>query len=343
MLTNIRRILEESVPADVRSKFQMMLDYAGESERADSWFVRNLTFSLAFAFGVMILPIVFEEFFENFTIGNLYLFMFILFLSSAFLFWIIVYSSISFKIEYRKVRTFDILPDFLSSVAMNIHAGMEPISALYVSLRADFEPITSEMKKTRSLAIGSKSILEQLSYLTTKIDSEPLRRTISILDRASKSGGELGRLLLSVADDLRETSKVQKELEAATKGYVYFISFLILFGVPLLLSVSFVFIQTTSEQTKNFSGGLASLGGLSTGIPLTTGGGAGAIDPQSVFIIFLILLSVSAVSASLMLGILWHGEAKQGLRYTAILLPATLIAFTVFKMFIGDLISAFGI
>lgn len=343
MLTNIRRILEESVPADVNSKFQLMLDYAGESEKADSWFVRNLTFSLAFAFGVMTLPLVFGEYFESFTIGNLYLFMFILFLSSALAFWLIVYSSIFFKIEHRKVRTFDVLPDFLSSVAMNVHAGMEPVSALYVSLRADFEPITSEMKKTRSLAIGSKSILDQLSFLTTKIDSEPLRRTISIVDRASKSGGELGRLLLSVADDLRESSKVQKELETATKGYVYFISFLVLFGVPLLLSVSSVFIQTTSEQTKDFSGGLASLGGLSTGIPLTTGGEAGAIDPQSVFMIFLILLSVSAISASLMLGVLWHGEVKQGLRYTVILLPATLIAFMIFRTLIDGLVSAFGI
>jgi pilus assembly protein TadC len=340
MITNITKVLEDKIPYSISKRIQTLLNYAGEEQKPEEWFILNSIFSLLFGFAFLAAPSIFFDYFKQFTETRFIFLSFILGLSAFIIYWIILYSSLFFKIEYRKRRTLEILPDFLSSVAMNIKAGMEPMSALYISLRPDFEPITSEMQKVRSLAIGSKSIIEQLSYLTTKIDSEPLRRTISIIDRASRSGGELGRLLLSVADDLRDTIRVQKELETSTKGYIYFISFLTIFGIPLLLSVSSVFIQTSSEQSKQFMGGF---GGLMTGIPIQTTSVTSTIDPDSIFMIFLLMVSIGSISASLMLGVLWHAEVKQGLRYTIIILPLALLAFILFRSVMFSLIKSFGL
>jgi Flp pilus assembly protein TadB len=345
MLSNIKKSLEEKVPSAVTKKVQKLLDYAGMEERAESWFIVNFTFSLIFGLAFLTAPSLLFSYFSSYlstlSFNRFLLLSFILGMTAFALYWIIIYASLFFKIEYRKKRTLEVLPDFLSSVAMNIRAGMEPMSALYVSLRPDFDPITTEMMKIKSLAIGSKSIYEQLSYLKDKIDSEPLRRTISIIDRASRSGGELGRLLLSIADDLRDSIKIQKELETSTKGYVYFITFLTILGIPLLLSVSSVFIQATAKQSQQFTGGFGGLiGGLGTSIPIST---TKSLSPDEIMLIFGILLLISSVSASLMLGVLWHGEVKQGLRYTIFFIPLTLIAFFIFRMFMFNILTAFGV
>jgi len=345
MLSNVKKSLEEKVPSAIVSKIQKLINYAGVEERAESWFVMNFIFSLIFGLAFLTSPSLLFSYFlpylSNLSFNQFIILSFILGTTAFVLYWIVIYASLVFKIEYRKKRTLEVLPDFISSVAMNIRAGMEPMSALYVSLRPDFDPITTEMMKIKSLAIGSKSIYEQLSYLKDKIDSEPLRRTISIIDRASKSGGELGRLLLSIADDLRDSIKIQKELETSTKGYVYFITFLTILGIPLLLSVSSVFIQTTAKQSQQFIGGFGGLmAGLGTTIPLNT---TQSLSPDEILLIFLLLLSISSISASLMLGVLWHGEVKQGLRYAIFFIPLTISAFLVFRVFMFNILTAFGL
>lgn len=345
VVSNIIKNLEDRVPSAVSNKIQQLLLYAGEEDLPQSWFIKNMLMSLFVALAFLLAPTIFYQYIQSTlsivvsTQTRFLVFSFTLSIFMFFIYWIVVLSSLFLKIEARKRKTNEILPDFLSSVAMNIRAGIEPISALYVSLRPDFEPITSEMMKIRSLAIGSKSVLDQLSYLTSRIDSSALKRTVAIINRASRSGGELGSLLLSVADDLRDTNKVQKELETSTRGYVYFISFLTILGIPLLLSVSSVFIQATAKQSQQFSGGF---GGLMGVIPFSVGS-AQAIDPTSILLAFVILLSVSSVSASLMLGVLWHGEVKQGFRYVVIILPLTLIAFFIFRSAMSAVISSFGV
>ncbi|MEM3407897.1 MAG: type II secretion system F family protein [Candidatus Micrarchaeia archaeon] len=344
IFSNLLKNLEDRVPMYIKKKIQKLLLYAGEEEAPESWFIKNLIVSLLFGLAFLSAPTIFFSYLSeaglNLTETRFLILSFIIGLTAFIVYWIFVFSALYLKIEYRKRRTNEILPDFLSSVAMNIRAGMEPISALYVSLRPDFDPITSEMMKIRSLAIGSKSILDQLSYLTSKIDSNALRRTVAIIDRASRSGGELGRLLLSVADDLRDTNRVQKELETSTRGYVYFISFLTILGIPLLLSVSSVFISATAKQSQQFTGGF---GGLISVIPISNVVTSQTLDPSAVLTIFIILISIGAISASLMLGVLWHGEVKQGFRYSIILLPLAIIAFLIFRSAMFSLIASFGI
>lgn len=342
---NIIKSLEDRVPSEISNKIQQLLLYAGEEEEPQSWFVKNSIISLLFGLSFMLGPTVFYNYVPELiavlqTETRFVLFSFTIGLTAFIIYWIFVFSALFLKIEYRKRKTENILPDFLSNVAMNIRAGMEPISALYVSLRPDFEPITSEMLKIRSLAIGSKSILEQLSYLTSRIQSNALKRTVAVIDRASRSGGELGRLLLSVAEDLRDTNRVQKELETSTRGYVYFISFLTILGIPLLLSVSSVFIQATAKQSQQFTGGF---GGLISVIPISNVGTAATLEPSSVLLIFIILISIGSISASLMLGVLWHGEVKQGFRYVLILLPLSIISFVIFRTAMSSLIASVGI
>jgi len=344
VLTNIERLLEARISAKTRARVQTMLSFAGEADKADVWLVRNIMLALVISLGFSLSPLLVKSLFLAYVseaaLSLLIPVIFVLFMA---VFFIAAYFSLYFKMDYRRKRTFDVLPDFLTAVAMNINAGMEPMSALYISLRPEYEPITSEMRKVRSLALGSRSVFDQLSMLQKSIDSDPLRRTLSIIDRAARSGGDLGRLLLSTADDLRELGKLQKELETATRGYAYFIAFLVLLGVPMLLGVSSVFIQLTSKQMASSSGvssTLNALGGISLG---GIGTSQSTLPPGSIDLVFMLLITVGSISASLMFGVLWQGEVRYGVRYVPILLPVSIIAFMLFRGAIAAAMTAFGV
>jgi len=342
VLTNIERLLEERFPASTRARLRELLDYAGESEKAEKWLVRNTMLGVVVSMGLALSPFLVKSLFLLYVKENMFpLLMAGLFIVFMVLFGFVAYFSLYFKIDYRKKRTFEMLPDFLTAVSMNINAGMEPMSALYISLRPDFEPITSEMRKVRSLSLGSHSVFDQLGMLKKGIDSDPLRRTLAVVDRASKSGGDLGRLLLSVADDLRERGKLQKELETATRGYAYFIGFLVLLGVPMLLGVSSVFIQLTSKQMM--ASDFNSVGSALGGIPIGFNAAKSQLDPGSVDIVFMLLLAVSSFSAGIMFGVLWQGEIRYGVRYLPLLLPVSITVFFLFRSAVAAAMSSFGV
>jgi len=334
MFGKLSIMLGRRVPLDTRESTKKLLEFAGDETAPEVWVAETILTTLICAIvGTSIFYLmgitIFEKQFTFMLSRYLELTLIWVFIVLCVLTVLARYLAVSFKVDDRKRRCQEILPDFLSVVAMNISAGMEPLSALYVSLRPDFNPITDEMKKIRSLSLGSKSIVDQLSLLKTRIDSSSLSTTVAIIERASLAGGDLAALLGSVSQDLREANKIQKELETATKGYVTFISFLAIIGVPLLLSVSSLFLSIIT--VPNVSGGLVSMLSIDlSGKP---------IPVEQIDILFMVLIIFGSISASFIFGTLWRGEVKQGIKYIPLMVPASIIVFFVCK---GALKSVLG-
>jgi pilus assembly protein TadC len=329
-------LLSRRVPRDTRESTQQMLDFGGEDIAPELWMADTILLSTIIAIIVTLLffalgTSVFQKDL-SFILGRYLALTLLLVLIIAFaLVALVRYLLVSFKIDDRKAKCQDILPDFLSVVAMNLSAGMEPLTALYVSLRPDFNPITDEMKKSRSLSLGSKSLIDQLALLKTRIDSSSLRTTISIIERASSAGGDLATLLDSVSKDLRESNKVQKELESATKGYVTFIAFLAIVGVPILLSVATLFLSVVT--VPNVAGGLTSMLAINlSGKPIPVG---------QIETLFIVMLTFSSISASFIFSVLWRGEMKHGAKYIPIMVPASLFVFFLAKGVLKGLLGSF--
>ena len=334
MFGALGKFVERRIPMNLRVSIQKTLDFAGDDILPEKWLADTIILSIIIAvicFFVFLVLNLFVEF-----IGKIFVNYYLLSLILSFVIPLVLtagirYLTVSFKIDDRKVRCQEILPDFLSVVAMNVSAGMEPLSALYISLRPDFNPITDEMKKIRSLSLGSKSVVDQLSLLRTKIDSNALKTTVSIIERASFAGGDLAVLLESVSQDMRESNKVQKELETATKGYVIFIAFLAVLGVPLLLSVATLFLSIIT--VPNISGGLTSMLSINlSGKPIP----AGQIE-----ILFIILIIFGSISASFIFSVLWKGEVKHGVKYVPLMVPAALIVFFACKAILKSILGSF--
>ena len=335
MFGKLEVLVERRIPMAMRPSTQKMLDFAGEDIVPERWLADTIILSVLAAVlcsvAFLVLTYVFESYFAFITGEYLFPALILIFTISLVATVLIRYLLVSFKIDDRRMKCQEILPDFLSVVAMNISAGMEPLAALYVSLRPEFNPITDEMKKIRSLSLGSKSLIDQLSLLKTQIDSNSLKTTVSIIERASLSGGDLAVLLASVSEDVRETNKIQKELESATKGYVTFITFLALIGVPLLLSVATLFLSIITVPT--ISGGLTSMLSINlSGKP---------IPVDQIQILFVVLITFSSISASFIFAVLWKGEMKQGIKYIPFMVPISLIVFFVFKSALKSVLGTF--
>lgn len=319
----------------LRAELQKALDYAGVDIPAEKWLrdrivVVIIATALVVAFVLFIVKQygIFDPLIEIEKSVAVVIATFAIFGTTAWL-------SLYYKIEERRRRCNKILPDFLLVVSMNIRAGMEPLTALYVSLRPDFEPVASELAKIRSMSLGPKSVIEQLSLLTKRIDSSALRTTVAIIERGMRAGGNLAALLDSVAYDLRETNRLCAELETATRGPLYFIIFLVLIGVPLLLSVAERFIKF-AMMPPTPGAGFAAFGEL-IGVAITPHPGIADVTAK-----FLVLIAASAVSASLMYGVI-RGEAIYGTKYIPIILPLAIAAYFVFGRAVAGLFEFFGI
>ncbi|MEM2174414.1 MAG: type II secretion system F family protein, partial [Candidatus Micrarchaeia archaeon] len=228
-----------------------------------------------------------------------------------------------------------ILPDFLSLVAININAGVEPLSALYLSLRPDFSPITEELIKLRSLSLGSKSLVEQLSYLKERIDSNSLRMAVKMIEKSTLSGARLGKLLENISLDLRESNELENELKTSTKGYIYFILFLVAVGIPLLLSMSSIFVKTVFKPSA-FGGGPSFL-------VFVAYERQQKVEMIATDLLFLTLIIISAITSSLMLGVIIGGEIKNGVKYIPIMCIISVFSYIILSNAVLSLLSILGI
>lgn len=344
LFTFAERSLERRIPPGIEGSVQRSLDFAGEDVPARKWLARNALMILLLSALYSTAPFVFPVFFTTslapyITQDDLSLLSAAIFVASVVLFAAVAYFSVYYRIDARRSRSQEVLPFFLSAVATNLEAGIEPLSALYVSLRPEFSPITDEMRKVRSLALGPKSIVDQLSLIRGRIDSTSLHMAITIIERAARSGGNLARILENIARDIRESNELQRELRTATRGYIYLILFLALAGVPLLLGVAATFVKfVTAPGVTQTELGAAFLGFLAyeERQPAQPVG-------ETIDLIFAVLLALGAVNASLILGVLWTGEAKAGVKYMPVLLPLSVALYFLFATAIKGLLGAFGI
>jgi pilus assembly protein TadC len=333
MVINLIKVIGRAAPKEVVKSTEKALNFAGIDESAEIWLAKrvlacaviSLALALSFTYYLAMLR------FEPIKLALAFVLSLLLVaIAIAFVFYMDVY----YRIDERRKKCQRILPDFLSLVATNINAGVEPVTALYMSLRPDFSPITEELSKLRSLSISSSSVLEQLAYLEKRIDSRPLKMALRMIEKGTISGGKLSILLENVAADLRESNEIENELKTATRGYVYFILFLVIIGVPLLLAASSTFIKTI------FSSGYGGSPSFLLFITIEKEVSIEKLNSDALFAIFLI---ISSITSSLMLGVIWDGEVRNGVKYIPAIAFASFLSFSFFTSLIQRILTILGI
>ncbi|NYZ78591.1 type II secretion system F family protein [Candidatus Micrarchaeota archaeon] len=306
-------------PRGINRHIEEMLEYSGVDMDARVWMGSVLLLSILFGIAGLLFSWVILEITAA---GILFLIALACFAFILFTLYIVLH----FRVEDRKRRIENVLPDALQLIAANIRAGLTPLAALRTAARPEFGPLEEEIRYVTAKSLGIESFTDALMEMSKRIKSEILERTVALFIVSMRSGGSLAVLLENAADDILEGQELKRQLIAGTNMYIVFIFFAVLIGMPALLSISIEFVELISSLQQLSAGpSFSSEVGLVMGTPLS---------PDFLFNVSIVTIILTSLTVSMLIGVIHDGKELNGLRYTLYLLVLSIIVFLLMHFYI---------
>lgn len=306
-------------PKGINRHIEEMLEYSGTDMDARVWMGSVLLLSVLFGVVVLLFGWIVLE------VTPLSL----LLLSSVAAFAFVVFSLylvLHFRVEDRKRRIENALPDALQLIAANVRAGLTPLAALRTAARPEFGPLEEEVRYVTAKSLGIGSFTDALTEMSKRIKSETLERTVALFVVSMRSGGSLAVLLENAADDIMEGQELRRQLITGTSMYIVFILFAVLIGMPVLLSISIEFVNMIGAlQQQSAQTSLTGEVGLTMGMPLSA---------DFLFNVSIFTIIATSITVSILIGVIHDGKELNGLRYTLYLFIASIVVFLVMHIYI---------
>ena len=253
----------------------------------------------------------------------------VLFLAELFLH--IVLMSVSNK---RAAVAEEMLPDVLRLISSNLRAGIIPERAFIMSARAEFGPLSEQIKEAGKALIVGESIDKAFKIIPQKINSSLLRKTINLIVEGVKKGGNLAPLLEHLAEDIKGSLMLRKDIKAHVTSYTMFIFLAIGVGSPILYAASIFLTETliglsTILPTDTISSGMLSFSLV--GVNLTA---------DFIFWYSVVLMIVAAIFGGILIGLIQEGKEFAGVKYVPIL---TVLELGIFYAIKFQLLASFTI
>lgn len=260
--------------------------------------------------------------------------------SLYFISWAVFFIYVDVKIYNRRKEIEQVFPDFLQLAAANINAGMPIDRALWFAIRPKFGILAKEMESVAKATMVGENLGKALIDFSNKYDSVMIKRALNLLLEGLDSGGEIGRLLIKVANNMRETEILKKEMASSVTTYVIFILFATLGAAPFLfgLTTELIVIMTSILSNINIGEGTSSFGGM--GSMIGSGNTVSIIDYQ---IFAITSISLSCVFAAVIISVIQKGDAQESLKnipvYVIIGISLYFIAFKAMNILLGGFFS----
>ncbi|MFH1399861.1 MAG: type II secretion system F family protein [Candidatus Woesearchaeota archaeon] len=318
--------LTKFFPKSYVKYFESMMRYAGEHENV----LLYLGSSLLLSFLVFIIALLYVYYY---TPASVFIALLVAIMAFFFI-QVVFYLAIYFKVESRIEQVESCLPDQLQLMANNIKSGMTPFHALTLSARKEFGALSEEILNATKQAWGVNSFTEALIDISRRIKSVMLERVLKLEASSLKTGGNLSSLLSDLANDIRETQALRKDLISKTRTYTAFILFTVLFGTPVLLSISVHFVEMLSSFTA-MGGNIPDASGFDIGFIA----GGSQISPVFLTNFSYVMLAITTLFASMLMGVITKGKATSGIRYYPPLQIAVLVIFIGARSAIGSILG----
>ncbi len=241
----------------------------------------------------------------------------------------LVIASIQFWIDFfnelkRQKEIEQKFLEFIRALVSTVRSGL-PIPQSIVSIAdEDYGALNSHVKKLKNqLEIGIP-LHNALITFSEDTGNSIIKRSVSIVIEAEKSGGDIEDVLESVVESVVSVKKMKEERKAEAysqivQGYIVFFVFI---AIMLVLQLK-LFPQLT-KMSGSFG---SALGGLGVGLMGGVSGEGGALNLDR---IFLGLVLIQGFFAGIMIGKFSEGDLKQGLFHSIILMTlSTLVIVTV--------------
>ncbi len=320
------RFLSKFYPKKLKKNYTNLVDYSGIKVNAD----RFMGFIVGFGFLLALVVAFYSVLFFKIP-------FFISFPGFFFLFEIMVYFSLLLKADSKAKFVEKILPDVLHLMSSNLRAGFTTDRALLLSARDEFGPFKDEINQVGKEITMGKEISKALMDMAKKIKSERLNKTITLIVSGLKSGGELSSLLDQTAKNLRQEELVDNRIRANVMMYVIFIFSAICFGAPLLFGLSSFLVDVLTETLGGID--IPQEAGIGTALPMSFT----EVHISSDFVVTfsIVFLITASVLGSLILGLIYKGKEREGIKFMPILIVISLIVFFLSRFAISNMLQGF--
>ncbi len=254
----------------------------------------------------------------------------------------LVSSYLMMKMEDRRKKLEDVLPDFLVLVGSNIKAGMTLDQAMWYSAKPEFGLLSTEVKTTIKGAFSGESLESSLDTLASRFDSRIFSRTVALLKQATATGGELTSVLEKTADDVRDNLMMKKEIAATLVLYEIFVLVAAIFGTPFLFAVAGKIVEIFEKIAPAAGGSVSGVSGAGGALgALTSVKISGPIITSSDFFMFSIpTIIVTAFASSLIVSVIRTGSRSEGMKYFPLILAGAFFVYWVVNTFIESFFTS---
>lgn len=184
---------------------------------------------------------------------------------------------------------------------------------------------------------SGSSFENSFKKISEKIESNIFEKTISLIVEGVQKGGELGDLLLKIADDLRDEQSMRKEINANISIYITLIIISAGFAAPILFGASTVVADTLDTQTS-FRGGESNIsrsGIISDFFGIDVG--INEINKEAVQFFSIISMLITSFFASILIGIIKFNKETLGLKYFPVLATISIVIYFIVISLLGNL------
>lgn len=208
-------------------------------------------------------------------------------------------------------------PALIRDISLSVESGMTLQAALSLTAQGEYGALNPVIKHLANLVSWGVSFEEALLYLARKYPTPLIKRTVATIIEASKSGGETGPILKTVAIDCEETKGLEKRRSAETQPYlmVGYMAFFVFMAVIIMVSRSFIgmMAQIVAETTVGEVGGIRF-----------------RVSPEDIAMyktLFFHALIVQGIFAGLVTGKIGEGTILAGIKHSLIFIVISIIAY----------------
>ena len=223
-------------------------------------------------------------------------------------------------LHFKRIYKIDsIFPDFIRDIAASRRAGMTFTKSILFTSKGNYGLLTDEIKKIAQQISWGSSVEDALRAFAQRINTNSVRRTVSLIIEASKSGGNVADVLDVAAVDAREIKILEGERRVTMATYVI----VIYVGM-------FVFLAIISILVGVFIPSLVGEG--TTGLSSTMGGLGGTFGQADIVQVFYSAIIIQSIGTGVVAGIFEDGHLESSVKHIFIMVLAS---WFVFKFFIG--------
>jgi len=221
-------------------------------------------------------------------------------------------------IHHRWVYKIDsVFPDFVRDLAASRRAGMTFTKAILFTSNGNYGLLTKEIKRIAQQISWGSSVEEALTEFAHRINTTSVKRTISLIIEASRSGGNVADVLEVASQDALEIKQLEAERRVNMASYVIVIYVSMLVFMAIIGILAGVFIPTIT-------------GSEAQGLSQTMGGSL--INQAEIIQVFYFATLAQSIGTGLVAGIFEDGHFPSSVKHVFILV---FISWIVFKFIVS--------